>query len=612
MALDYLTIEIALDALGTAVIHFLWQGTLISVLAAITLSALRTSKPDVRHALCCASLALCLVVFVATLTVALATRLEQARLASIDLSAIAPVTISTTLTLPDTLAEFAAWAWFLGVITLATRFALQRHAAHRLATRGTSSPAQDWLDAFESIRARLGVRSSVRFLTSTLAPAPMVVGCLRPIVLVPASALTSLSHEQLRGVLAHELAHIRRHDHIINTAQAVIESLLFFHPAIWWLSSRIRIEREFCCDDIAIGRVANAKTFAEALVELESLRLTYQHAAIAANGGSLMQRITRILGAPSTTRNRSPLWKSAAMMVSVVALTGASIAYAGGDKHASHYDAISEIRALAASGVSDDVVRTLYDKLVLASDSYAKEAKRSKAEFKQEIKAAVEAGKITEEQAEAKYKEFKGSMYQKNTQAFLMDVHGMTKGEAKLAYTRNKLDKMVAHGEMTQAHANEKLAYVAQNVNLREEFDYRAEKMAKKIKQKVADGKLSPEEGKAQVAAYRERLDARLKYHKTEMKLREQIAAGEISQEKARAELVAMKSGWNEERSYAARADYSGIKKLISVAVENGQMTEEDAKSIYKSLKKASYDKGEHKKKSEPVATSESSGASGN
>ncbi|MHC4975508.1 MAG: M56 family metallopeptidase [Planctomycetota bacterium] len=609
MALDYLNIEITLDALGTTVIHFLWQGTLISLLAAVALSALRNAKPAARYAVACGSLALCFLVFASTLAIALDARLEQARMAAFDLSGIVPVTVPSVLTLPDTLAEFIAWAWVLGVVALTTRFALQRHAAHRLATRGTTTPTQDWLDAFEAIRSRLGIHASVRFMASTLAPAPMVVGCLRPIVLVPVSAFTSLTHDQLRAVLAHELAHIRRHDHLINTAQAVIESLLFFHPCIWWISSRIRIEREYCCDDIAIVRVANAKTFAEALVELETLRLTYQPAALAANGGSLMQRITRILGAPNTTRNRSPLWKSAAMMASVVALTGASLAYAGGDKHAHHPNAVDEIRALAASGAPDDAVRMLYDKLVLASDNNAKEMKQAKYEFKAGIKEALAAGEITDEQAEAKYKKFKSEMSAKNTQAFLMDVHAMTKGEAKLAYTRKTLDKKVAHGEMTQAHANEKLAYVAQNVNLREEFDYRAEKMAKKYKQKVADGKISEEEAHAKVVAYKKSLDARLAYHKTEMKLREQIAAGEISQDQAQAQLVALKSEWKV-RHINTETDYSGIKKLINVAIENGQMTEADAKEIFTGLKKAKHKHTDHET-SEPVAQTVESSSNG-
>ena len=91
-------------------------------------------------------------------------------------------------------------------------------------------------------------------------------------MLLPASALAGLSPQQLEAILAHELAHIRRHDYLVNLLQTLVETLLFYHPAVWWLSRRIRIERENCCDDLAVSLCGDPVAYAKALADLEELR----------------------------------------------------------------------------------------------------------------------------------------------------------------------------------------------------------------------------------------------------------------------------------------------------------------------------------------------------
>jgi beta-lactamase regulating signal transducer with metallopeptidase domain len=127
---------------------------------------------------------------------------------------------------------------------------------------------------------------------------------LRPVILLPASALTGLSPQQLEAIIAHELAHIRRHDYLINLLQTVVETLLFYHPAVWWVSRRIRQEREHCCDDLAVAVCGDALTYARALLEMEQLRAAGPQLAMAANGGSLMNRIQRLVGAQPKHSNR--------------------------------------------------------------------------------------------------------------------------------------------------------------------------------------------------------------------------------------------------------------------------------------------------------------------
>jgi len=118
-------------------------------------------------------------------------------------------------------------------------------------------------------------------------------------VLVPIGALTGLPPEHVEALLLHELAHIRRRDYLVNMLQGVAESLLFYHPAVWWVSGHIRTERELCCDDVAVSAGGGVLTYARALAELESFRSAHFNAAMAANGGSLTHRIARLLGQPA-------------------------------------------------------------------------------------------------------------------------------------------------------------------------------------------------------------------------------------------------------------------------------------------------------------------------
>jgi TonB family protein len=161
-------------------------------------------------------------------------------------------------------------------------------------------------------------------LKSALVEVPTVIGWLRPVVLVPVSCFTGLSSAQIEAILSHELAHIRRHDYLVSVFQSVIEALLFYHPAVWWVSKQVRRERECCCDDMAVGVGGDALAYAKALSYLEERRSSLPEVALGANGGVLTMRIKRLLGCTE----RSAASQLAAMMVLmvVVATIAASIA----------------------------------------------------------------------------------------------------------------------------------------------------------------------------------------------------------------------------------------------------------------------------------------------
>ena len=161
-----------------------------------------------------------------------------------------------------------AAAWLIGVIVLTLRHAGALCWLHRLRTCDTQPAPVALLAVARAISARLGLRRGFHVLVSARALAPMVVGTLRPVVLLPASVLTGFSPDQVEALLAHELAHLRRWDDVLNLLQCAIETLLFFHPAVWWISRRAREDRELCADDLATARGIERHTLAQALGRL--------------------------------------------------------------------------------------------------------------------------------------------------------------------------------------------------------------------------------------------------------------------------------------------------------------------------------------------------------
>lgn len=168
----------------------------------------------------------------------------------------------------------------------------------------------------------MGIPRNVDVLMSTIADGPAVVGWLRPLILLPASSLLGLSPQQLEAVIAHELAHIRRHDYLVSAAQVVVETLLFYHPAVWWTSSRIRHERELCCDDLAVRACGDAVCYARALTKLEKLRVVKPNLVLGGTDGGLLYRIQRIIGEKTMEYGPSKL---SGVFVLFLALAGLAV-----------------------------------------------------------------------------------------------------------------------------------------------------------------------------------------------------------------------------------------------------------------------------------------------
>jgi beta-lactamase regulating signal transducer with metallopeptidase domain len=263
-----------LQTLGWTLLHSLWQGTLVAAVFFVVLVFVKRS--NLRYGLACATLVTMLLAPVATF--ALFYERPQTDVSSAELTpAVAnekqPATSAPAHTLttpqPEPLEDNAVlqqprlpnWRerlavtlpylvgfWILGVVLLSLRLVLQWLYAERFKRRHTKLISSEVQQRLRELTLRLRMSRPVQLLESSLVDAPTVIGFIKPVILLPTSALTGLSLPQLESLLIHELAHIRRHDYLVNILQSVIETLLFYHPAVWWVSHRIRVEREHCCD----------------------------------------------------------------------------------------------------------------------------------------------------------------------------------------------------------------------------------------------------------------------------------------------------------------------------------------------------------------------------
>jgi len=318
-----------LQPLGLALLHFLWQGAALAGLAALALTLARTAST--RYAL---NVVILIAMVVAPAITFLIVRDQPPQPRTISIAPLvaaagaqehSAIQAHAPATQPQPASEksylFLVEAWFFGVLLLSLRTAGGVVALERLRRRNSAPLSAALLERCLSLQRRMGLTRLIQYCESFHLDAPSVIGWVRPVVLLPVSALTGLSQAQLSAVIAHELAHIRRYDAFVNLFQIAVESLLFYHPAVWWLSKRIRAERENCCDDAAIAVCGSPLEYARALTLMEEWRAT-PALAMAANRAPLADRIRRLLGIPA----HSSSLRAANLTVGVVCLSVALVA----------------------------------------------------------------------------------------------------------------------------------------------------------------------------------------------------------------------------------------------------------------------------------------------
>jgi uncharacterized protein (TIGR03435 family) len=336
------------DVAGWTLLHFVWQGTVIAFVTACVLRLLRGSRAQLRYAAACIALAMMLASPVATaflLSNAPRTALsETIHVLRVDGGPIVGVAIvppwssaqadasgreraaaqpPTEFRLPvpvntNTLFSTLVTLWLAGVMILLTRLIAGCWRVRRLHLVARLEAHSRWQALAEGLAARLGLRRQFLVVDSARVSTPTVIGWLRPVVLLPIAALAGLTARQVEAILAHELAHIRRHDFLINLLQTLGETVLFYHPAVWWISSRIRIEREHCCDDVAVAVCGDAREYAAALTELASWSMAHPPLAMAATRGPLLNRVRRLLRLEESNRRFSRTTLAVAVVLTTV------------------------------------------------------------------------------------------------------------------------------------------------------------------------------------------------------------------------------------------------------------------------------------------------------
>lgn len=311
-------------ALTAALLHSLWLGAIVVLTLTFLLSRMRDRTPNARYAVSLGGLTVLAVtplVAVWVLYGPLDVPAANAMSGSVAVSGLDPISAGLSAASRLPLLEWVLPAWLLGVGLFSLRLVWACTRIGRLHRRGIEA-SREIMGRARRLAGRMGLELCFRVVeTSDGGPGangPGVVGWLRPVVFLPSSTLLGLSPDQLEAILAHELAHIRRNDYLVNLAQMVVETVMFFNPAVWWISARIREERELCCDDLAIQVAGDPVVYARALTRLERARLQVSP-GVPAGGRMVGDRIRRILGQPSSSRGSS---LAPALIALAIAVTG--------------------------------------------------------------------------------------------------------------------------------------------------------------------------------------------------------------------------------------------------------------------------------------------------
>ena len=339
-------------ALGWALVTFVPEGVITAHFAAGLLWSIRGWSPSARYGVALGAMALMAACPLVSVTRQLAGQVKLSQVASRLRPAVAPVNtalpeatvLGPSVTAPAPATTIPAlpssnridWRteleaklpalvvlWLIGVSFLALRLVVGLVEVAGLTRRRVAPLTGSTRLMLDRLIERAGVRRAVRGFASARVEVPTVVGWFWPTILLPTAHLARLSARQVEAILAHEVAHIRRFDYLVNLAQVAVEALLFFHPAVWWISRRVRVEREHCCDDVAVSLVGGDRLLvARALVELEGARQTSAFGLAATGpGGSLQARARRlILPTPTDPKTRGAGWAGMAILAGTLAL----------------------------------------------------------------------------------------------------------------------------------------------------------------------------------------------------------------------------------------------------------------------------------------------------
>ena len=306
--------DLLIDGVGTTLLHSIWQGGVVVVILSLVLYLLPRHNVQLKYWLSVTALTGLLFWTGYTLNHSIFAATISPSVVSGNISGVAfsnetvlsgnginfhaiKAFINQQITAIKPYMDTLVLVWLLGVLFFLLRLQGSIFYLKRLRSTGARSVPLVWQQKAIQLSERLGVGRTVQLLESKLVEVPMVIGHLKPVVLLPMGMLTGLTVAEVEAILAHELAHVKRYDYLINLVQTVVESLLFFNPAVWWISQTIRKHRELCCDDIAVRCCGNQMVYASALSNLGawSLRSPALGMGLFKSENELLMRIKRLI-----------------------------------------------------------------------------------------------------------------------------------------------------------------------------------------------------------------------------------------------------------------------------------------------------------------------------
>lgn len=313
-------------SLALTLIHFIWQGCLVAFALKSALTLTSNKKPQLRYAFASLSMLTCLILPLITFAI-----IYQPDHNALALSNnLMPLFETSTGQSPNSnnywaanIVEFLPYisvVWLSIVMLLTFKLLIEVYMVNQL-PKQSIIPTDAKLSArFLQLVEKMQLSTTPRLLVSLKTDVPMAIGWLKPVILLPASMLSGLTPTQLEMLILHELAHIRRHDYLVNFIQTLVALLLFFHPAVQWISKQMRNEREYCSDDIAVQYCGDAIAYAHTLADTAMLCNKHRHhtipnMAMAASGGDLKQRVIRLVDHHCTPSNDVGKWLAGSTIV---------------------------------------------------------------------------------------------------------------------------------------------------------------------------------------------------------------------------------------------------------------------------------------------------------
>ena len=330
-----------LGIIGQVIIDSLWQGTLIAVFLAVILKWGIRHNVVLRYAACISALVILfalpvfsIVQVVPALQVHVAERDPVTAVEQVPAQQDVPgagVAETDILMEPASknalavgsrgftqLRYYLGMGWLVGVLVMLIRLGTGFVSVNRLQREQVYPVPADVQALFNRLLERMHIRQRVTVQQSARVSESILTGWIKPVVLLPVSVVTEMSTDHIEAIIAHELAHVKRYDHLVSGLQAIIETLLFYHPAVWWVSRQVRIEREHCCDDLAVRMMHDKKQYVEALYVLETKRPAFNRYALSVHDGSLLSRVRRLVQAGTARKSMSQSLLSILMVMCVL------------------------------------------------------------------------------------------------------------------------------------------------------------------------------------------------------------------------------------------------------------------------------------------------------